>query len=293
MTSPRPLFVVNPAAGGGKAASALARASFPGPAEVVHTDARGDAERLACQGGLEGFSPVVAVGGDGTVQEVVNGLMRVPDPPPLGIVAAGSGNDAVRSLGLPKHYDAAIRLAWSDRSSTIDLGTCNGRYFLNVAGVGLDTQVAAAVNASEGRLAHGKLGYIVQALRELRHYVNIDYRITLDGETIETPSILVAVANLRYFAGGMKIAPNADPTDGLLDVWIGGDLTRLETLLLFPAIFVGQHGRHHKVTHHRVQTVTIESSEPLAVQLDGEILETLPAIFRVVPNALRIAGLSP
>jgi diacylglycerol kinase (ATP) len=291
MADARPLFIVNPAAGNGRAASALANASFTGPADIVHTSAPGDAERLTHQATLDGFSPVVAVGGDGTVQEVVNGLMRAPQPPPLGIVAAGGGNDAVRSLRLPKNHNEAIRLAWSSHSRPIDLGRCNDRYFLNVAGVGLDTQVAAAVNASDGRFAHGKAGYIVQALKELRHYVNAAYRITLDGEVVETEAILVAVANLRYFAGGMKIAPNADPTDGLLDVWIGRNISRLEALMLFPAIFAGQHGRHPRVTHHRVKSVTIESDTPLDVQLDGEIVETLPATFDVVPSALRIAGL--
>ena len=290
MADARPLFIVNPAAGNGRAASALANASFSGPAEIVYTSSPGDGVRLAHQSALEGFSPVVAVGGDGTVHEVVNGLMQAPDRPPLGIVAAGGGNDTVRSLGLPKRPSEAIRLAWSDHSAAIDIGRCNSRYFINVGGAGLDTIVAAAVNASHGRFAHGKLGYIVQALRELRHYVNAEYRITLDGEVVETPAILVAVANLRYFAGGMKIAPAADPTDGLLDVWIGRDISRLEALMLFPAIFAGQHGRHPRVTHHRVRLVRIESPAPLDVQLDGEIVETLPATFEVFPNALRIAG---
>jgi diacylglycerol kinase (ATP) len=95
---------------------------------------------------------------------------------------------------------------------------------------------------------------------------------------------------MRYFGGGMKIAPQADPTDGLLDLWIGGDLSRKEALVLFPAIFAGQHGRHPKVSHHRVKVVRIESTLPLQVQLDGEILDTLPAQFKVAPRALRIAG---
>lgn len=293
MTPARPLFVVNPAAGNGRAAAVMerARSAFLGPAEIAYTNGPGDAERLAQQGAAEGFAPVIAVGGDGTIQEVVNGLMRSPSPPPLGIVAAGGGNDAVRTLKLPRDPRDAVRLAWSEQAGAIDLGMCNDRYFLNVAGVGLDTQVAVAVNASHGRLSRSKAGYVVQALRELRRYQNPSFSIRLDdSDAIETKGILIAVANLRFFAGGMKVAPEADPDDGLLDVCIGGDLSRLEALALFPAIFAGRHGRHRKVTFHRVRSVTIESPDPLDVQLDGEILETLPATFRIVPKALRIAG---
>jgi YegS/Rv2252/BmrU family lipid kinase len=292
MASPRPLFVVNPAAGHGKALRAMDQigAALPGGAEVVLARGPGDAETQAFQAAAQGFGPVVAVGGDGTVLEVVNGLMRVPLPPPLCIVAAGSGNDAARSLGLPRDPVAAARLAWSERAGVVDLGLCNERYFLNVAGVGLDTVVAAAVNVQTGRFAQGKAGYIVQALRELRRFENPPFTIHLDDQVIETPSILLAVANMRYFGGGMRIAPQADPTDGLLDLWIGGDLSRKEALILFPAIFAGQHGRHPRVRHHRVTSVRIESPWPLQVQLDGEILDVLPAEFRVVPQALRIVG---
>jgi YegS/Rv2252/BmrU family lipid kinase len=292
MTTSHPLFVVNPAAGRGKAMRAMDQigAALPGGAEVVLSRGPGDTESQAFRAAAEGFGPVVAVGGDGTVLEVVNGLMRVPSPPALGIVAAGSGNDAARSLGIPRDPVAAARLAWSEQAGAVDLGMCNGRYFLNVAGVGLDTVVAAAVNAQRGRFRQGRAGYVAQALRELRRFDNPPFTIHLDDRTIETPSILLAVANLRYFGGGMKIAPHADPTDGLLDLWIGGDLSRKEALVLFPAIYAGQHGRHPKVSHHRVTSVRIESPLPLQVQLDGEILDTLPAEFRIVPRALRIAG---
>lgn len=294
MSGSRPLFVVNPAAGNGRAARVMerARGAFRGPAEVVETVGPGDAERLAHQAAVEGYGPVVAVGGDGTAQEVVNGLMRVSKPPSLGIVAAGGGNDAVRTLRLPTDPVEAVRLAWSEQQGAIDLGVCNGRYFLNVAGVGLDTRVAAAVNASGNRFSRGKAGYIGHALNELRRYVNPEFTIWLDEDVITTRAILIAVANLRYFAGGMKIAPRADPCDGLLDVVIGRDLSRLEALVLFPAIFAGQHGRNRKVTFHRVQSVRIEQPAGLDVQLDGEIVTTLPAELRVVPGALRIAGWS-
>lgn len=292
MASPRPVFIVNPAAGNGRASAAIERirAAAGGAAEIVMSRGPGDAETQAFTAAAEGFGPVVAVGGDGTIHEVVNGLMRAPVPPVLGIVATGSANDAARSLKIPRDPVLAARLAWSDRADAIDLGCCNDRSFLNVAGVGLDTVVVAAVNAQTGRFARGKAGYIVQALRELRQFENPSFVIRFDGQVIETRSLLLAVANLKYFGGGMKIAPQADPEDGLLDLWIGGDLSRRETLALMPVIFAGQHGRHPKVSHHRVTSVRIESAVPMQVQLDGEVIESLPAEFRVVPRALRIAG---
>lgn len=291
MQRARPLFVVNPAAGNGRAKAVIerARSAFPGPAEVVVSASPEDAEDQAHLGATEGYSPVVAVGGDGTVQQVANGLMRCPEPPPMGIVPAGSGNDLIRTLRLPRDPERAIQLAWSDSAGSIDVGTCNGRCFLNVAGVGLDTKVAQAVNARPDG-SRGRLTYVAEALRELRRYENPELTLHLDDATVVTKSLLVAIGNGRYFAGGMKVCPDADPGDGLLDVTIGGDLSRVETLALLPTIFVGQHGRHRKVAFHRVRRVRIEGPPGLAVQLDGEIVASLPAEIEICPGALRIVG---
>ena len=288
----RPVFIANPVAGNGRGAEAIKRIrrSVGGAADIVLTHGPGEAETLAMAHAAEGFAPVVAVGGDGTIQEVARGLLQVADPPPLGIVAAGSSNDAVRTLGLPRDPLSAARMAWSDTAGAIDVGRCNGAPFLNVAGVGLDTVVVAAVNARSGRWARGRVGYIGQALRELRRFENPSFTIRLDDEVIETPSVLLAVANLRYYGGGMKIAPDADPTDGLLDVWLGGDLSRAEVLALMPAIFLGQHGRHSRVKHYRAARVRVESPYPQQVQMDGELLAALPADFDVDPLAIRIMG---
>lgn len=268
-----------------------ARRRVMGSAEIVVSTSPADAESQAARGAREGFAPVVAVGGDGTVYQVVNGLMRCENPPPLGIVPAGSGNDLVRTLRLPRDPARSIALAWSDAAGAIDVGTCNQRYFLNVAGVGLDTRVAEAVNArSDG--GGGRLTYIAEALRELRRYQNPVLTLRLDEVSITTRVLLVAVGNGRYFAGGMKVCPSADVADGMLDVCIGGDLGRLETLALLPTIFAGQHGRHGKVTTHRVRRLTIEGPPGMSVQLDGEIAGSLPVEIGVRPRALRIAGWS-
>jgi diacylglycerol kinase (ATP) len=232
----------------------------------------------------------MAVGGDGTVHEVLNGVMRTATRPSVGIVPVGGGNDLARGLRLSSTVAKATRAAWDDCASPIDVGLCNDRYFFNVGGVGLDTTVAQAVNRKRGRFAHGKIGYIAQALVELSRYDNQEYTLQLDGREVASRSLLIAVANGRYFAGGMKICPQADPADGWLDVCIGGDLTRLETLGLMPAIYGGWHGRHRKVTFHRVRSVRIDGPGGAAVQLDGELSASLPAEFSLLPDALRIVG---
>ena len=295
MNQARPLFIINPAAGHGcaKRVAPKVSAALRGPAEMVFSTVPGDAEDIAYRGALEGFSPIVGVGGDGTLNQIVNGLMRCPTPPPLGIVPAGSGNDLIRSLGLPTDPGEATRLVWSDASGAIDIGRCNDRYYLNVGGVGLDTKVAMAMNGQAGRLSAGKLPYLIHAVRELSRYSNPEFLIRLDGHPLPSRSLLVAVANGRCYAGGMKICPDADPADGFLDVCVAGDLSRREVLGLVPAIYLGRHGRHRKVSFHKVRSVQIESPVGMEVQLDGEIVSALPAEFRVVPGALRVVGWEP
>lgn len=181
---------------------------------------------------------------------------------------AGSGNDVAQILRLPRDQIETIHLAWSDRQGRIDLGTCNGRCFLNVAGVGLDTKTAAAVNRSASRLSRSRVGYIWPALAELHRYENPECVIHLDDQVLTKRCLLIAVANLRSFAGGMKICPDADPTDGWLDVCIG-DLSHRETLMLTPVIFIGQHGYHHTVTFDRVKTLRAECPVGIDVQLEA------------------------
>jgi diacylglycerol kinase (ATP) len=295
MEQTKPLFVVNPIAGQGRARRVMPRilAAAPGPAEVATSSSPGDAEEIAFQGAMARYDPIVAVGGDGTLQEVVNGVMRSQRRPAIGIVPAGSGNDLARSLRLPADPAELARGLWSGVSGEIDMAMCNGRYFLNVGGVGLDTEVAMAVNRRSGRFSSGRLPYILHGIAELSRYRNPEFSLQLDDQVMSISSTLVVVANARFFAGGMMICPDADLTDGLLDVCLAGDLTRMEALTLLPRLFYGGHVHHPKVSFHKVSRVRIDASQGLEVQLDGEVIGALPAEFRVDRRALRVAGWEP
>lgn len=289
-----PIFIVNPVAGRGAADRAMAsiRAAFQGPAEMVRTTAPDDVSRIAEEAALGGFGPVVAVGGDGTVMHTLNGLMRLEAPPPLGIVPVGSGNDLARTLGIPRDPAEATRRVWSTVCDPVDVGRCNDRFFLNGAGAGLDTEVARSLARSQSRLLRGRAKYLLQGIRVLSGYRNAELTIRLGEDVIITRSLLVAVANGRYFAGGMKICPDAEIDDGMFDVCVAGDLSRLDALTQIPMIYLGRHVRHRKVAVHRSRRVRIEGPADQAVQLDGDVVERLPAAFEVLPGAIRIAGWS-
>jgi diacylglycerol kinase (ATP) len=286
---PRSLVIVNPVAGGGRARRAvptiLATLERTGViSEVQYSRHPGDAEDLARRAAAEGLAPVIGVGGDGTLQEIVNGLLTAADPPPLGIVPAGSGNDFARGLGLPLAARHAAALIAGARAVAVDLGRSGGRYYLNVAGVGFDAEVAAAVARG------GRWRYLAATVRNLWRYRNQPLVVHVDGEVVARRALLVAVANGPCYAGGMRICPDARPSDGLLDVCVIGDVTRLEILRLLPGVFFGRHARHPKVEFRRSRVVRIEGPPGTRAHVDGESCGTVPVEFRAVPAALRVLG---
>lgn len=287
------VVIVNPAAGGGRAARALPAIaqtlSRLGVAPEIHaTRGPGDATELAREAAGQGFMRVIAVGGDGTLQEVANGLLAAADPPEFGVIPAGRGNDFARTLGIPTRTAEATRVACSATAVPIDVGNCNGRHFLNAGGVGFDGEVAAAVGRARHPWQKGKLAYLVTTLSELRRYRNRQLRIQMDGVSLERRVLLVAVANGRYYGGGMMICPGAEMTDGTFDICIVGDLSRREALGQLPGLFSGRHVRHPEVEIHRARSVTIDGGPETRAHLDGEPIGGPPLEFRVVAGALRV-----
>jgi diacylglycerol kinase (ATP) len=263
------------------------------------TERPGHATALARAGLERGHELVVAVGGDGTVNEVVNGLL---DPASgkvgatLGIVAAGRGCDFIRTLGIPADIGAACARLVEGTVSKVDLGLLEyqregkreRRCFINVAGGGFDGEAANRSNRVPKFLG-GTIPYVAGLLATLTTYRNKDIEMVLDGgppHYLRVTSVLVA--NCRYFAGGMYLAPMADPRDGQLDVIVLNDLGKLEFLVAASKVYSGEHIHHPKVTVYRAGRIEVRSPQGMLMQADGEILGGPPFIFQVMPGALPV-----
>ena len=303
-----PLVIVNPAAGSGKAIRLLEwlreRLVARPDIELRVTARRGEAEELAAAARSAGRNRVIAVGGDGTIQEVLNGLLAAGTEggAELGLVPVGTGNDLARSLGLPTDAAEAWTVALGSTTRPIDVALAtNGegreRWFGSAGGIGFDAQVAAAMSSRSGWQA-GQAGYLLTTLSELRRFDNRAIRLTIDGEIVERSVLLVAVANGAYYGGGMRIAPDARTDDGRLDVCVVGDISRLTALRQLPNLYRGTHVSHPAVSMHAGAEIVIEADAPggdtaTRIHLDGEPFGTLPLRVRLVAGALRVAMPEP
>lgn len=292
-----PIIIVNPTAGGGRAGRLLGwlreRLVHRPDARLVVTDAPGDAERWAADT-TGRHDRVIAVGGDGTVQETVNGLLDGASGATLGIVPVGTGNDLARSLGLSGDPAVAWTSAIGERTAAVDVAAARRadgrtRWFASAGGVGFDAEVARAMAGRRGR-QRGRTGYLATALMQLWGYRNRPVRVTLDGdEAIERSVLLVAVTNGAYYGGGMHIAPGAQVDDGMLDVCIVGDIGRLDALRQIPNLYRGRHVEHPAVELRRARVVELDGGPETLAHLDGEPFGELPIRIEVRPGALTVA----
>ena len=292
-----PVIIVNPTAGSGRGARLLPwireRLALRPDADLHVTSRRGEAQDLAAHAAADGCDRLVAVGGDGTVQEVVNGILDGSAHPALGIVPVGSGNDLAHSLRLPTDAAEAWMIAIGRSTREIDValasnGQGHRRWFASAGGIGFDAQVAAAMATRRGWQT-GRAGYLLTTLAELRRFDNRQLRIVLDGEPIERCVLFVAIANGAYYGGGMRIAPAAIPDDGWLDVCIVGDISRLTAIRELPNLYRGTHVRNPAVSVHRARQVEISGEGTTHVHLDGEPFGALPLRVEIRPVALQVA----
>ena len=284
----RALAVVNPAAGGGRAQRRLERLvrvfrESGAKVDIVRTPGPGEATRLTRAAVDEGYGRIIAIGGDGTVHEVVNGLFgsRVE----LAIVPLGSANDFAAALRIPE-WRSAARLAATGKARAVDIATANGRAFANCAGVGVDA-AGARVVARHKQLV-GRLAYFTAAVRTLATYRPRPLRVRVDGEVIDGRHLLVVAANGERFANGMRIAPGASVDDGLLDLCIIGDTSLLESIALLARVYRGAHVGRPKVRMLRARDLVIEQEGPLPVQLDGELSRAERIEVRCMPGGLAV-----
>ena len=305
------LVVCNPVSGMGRGRERLDKVrqafSDAGVAYAVETTTRqGDAARLAHSASSAGCSAVVAIGGDGTLFEVVNGVMGFarrevePDthsPVAVGLVQAGRGSDFGRSVGIPSDVDTACERLLAGRTQRVDLGHVSytsfsgkprARYFINAAGMGFDAEVTVRANAAPKALG-GTVPYLSSLLTTLIKYRNKRLVVRVDkGEAYQIKANSIVVGNGQYFGGGMKIAPDAQVSDGLFDIVMLGDFGKLDLVRNVPRVYDGSHINHPKVSVQRARQVEVSSPDKLLLQADGEVLGTAPARFTVIEGAIRL-----
>ncbi len=297
-----PLVILNPrsARGGSRSLrAAVERAVREGRAALAVTKTPGDAEALAREAALTGRD-VIAVGGDGTVHEIANGILDsgAGSATALGIVPAGNGNDyAYHTLGLPRDPEHALAIALTGAPAAMDAGIVNGRCFVNSLGVGIDANIAAAAERLKRvPLLRGQALYYAASLSELIFHYDRCPQLTLaaDGEPPTNRAYALAAVSLGpTYGGGFRINPGADPRDGLFDLCTIVKPSQLRALRLLPLVEKGQHVDQPEVTRRRVRSVEMEARAPIFAHLDGEVISAARFDVRIVPGALRVRQPAP
>jgi diacylglycerol kinase (ATP) len=302
-------LIVNPTAGSGRAARRVpalkALLDHHGiEVEIAETQGPGDATRLVREARAGGVECLLVMGGDGTLNEVSQGYLDAegqPLPgPDLALLPSGTGGDFRKSFDLGTEMDEAVERLKQAPPRPLDLGLLEltahsgetiRRAFLNITSFGLGGLTDRLVNSGPKWIG-GRAAFFVGSLRAMVSYSNAPVRVRVDGNVcLEAPILNVAIANGRYFGGGMKIAPNADPSDGLFDVIALHDLSRAQGVALAHRIYQGTHVGQPGVRVARGALIEAESLVPRAevlIDMDGETPGRLPLVARVAKGALRI-----
>ncbi|HEX8283037.1 MAG TPA: diacylglycerol kinase family protein [Pyrinomonadaceae bacterium] len=311
-----PLIIVNPASASGATGEAwpglasAVRRHF-GPFEVAFTRRGGEAVEIAEREARDGRRFVIACGGDGTVSEVANGILRAGADTPeagaeLGLLPSGTGGDFRRTLGVPARAADAARALREGVTRPLDAGRVTflnergeeeSRFFVNVASFGMGGDVINRVKSRSGlpagaaRVLGGKASFAAAALHAALTFEKPAVRVSLDGGAVSQLTVAnFCVANARYFGGGMKIAPNAKVDDGRFDVVAVGDVSALAVLANSYRLYLGTHLGMQEVRHALARSVRAEpaSGDVVKLEVDGELAGRLPAEFEILPRALRV-----
>lgn len=283
-------FIVNPAAGNGYALKIeklvqeeMQRRGLA--CHFLHTEAPNHATELArTAAAAEGCTGVIAIGGDGTAFEVACGLMNTGVP--LGIIPAGTGNDFIKTVALPKKPLEALEFILSHPPRPVDVGGLNERLFLNVCGTGFDVTVLDYTLAAK-KYCRGILPYLIGLIRGIVHYTPTHVRITAEGKTEERDVLICSVANGRYFGGGIAICPDAAADDGLLDLVVIDHRPRWKLPFYVPALLTGKVLTLPFARHIRCKDVEI-LSEGMRLNADGEVSRIDHAKFHILQGALTL-----
>ena len=307
-----PLVIVNPKSAAGSTESAWAgiasdlRAHF-GAFQVAFTKRAGDGILLAKRGAENGRGFIIACGGDGTINEVANGILESGKDCELGVLPNGTGGDFRRTLGMPNDSREAAKALQSGETKTIDAGRVTffnhageqvSRYFLNVSSFGLSASIIERVKTSSplnwlpNDLLRGKTSFALSTLQEVLGLNFVTVRVKIDdNEEKSLNTINFCVCNSRYFGGGMKIAPDAQINDGKLDVVNIGDIKTAKILFNAYKLYKGSHLTLAEVKStlaKKIEVFPADKNQIIHIETDGELPGRLPATFEIVPNALRV-----
>lgn len=304
---PRTLAVVNPASRAGDTGRIFPRfeprlRQALGELEVAWTRGPRDAERIAREAARAGVERLLVAGGDGTACEVVSGVLsaELGDRVELGFLPLGSGGDLPRTLGIPGRLEDALELLHKEQRRRIDAGRLRFRdpsgaqrvvYFVNEASAGMSGLVTRIVGQTSKSLG-ARMGFLWGTLVALARFQPRPARVRLDGRTVhEGPLVLATASNGRFFGGGMQVAPEACPDDGLLDVVIVPGLSKATLLARLPRLYAGTHLAVAGVELHRGRRVEIEALGPqVPFEADGEPFGDVPLEVEVVPGAIEVVG---
>lgn len=304
-------MIVNPKSAGGSTERKWAEVASDlrthfGPFSVAFTRAAGDGVRLARRGVESGRTFIIACGGDGTINEVANGILQMGADVEMGILPSGTGGDFRRTIGMPQNPREAARALRAGRTRRIDVGKVTfqdledktvSRYFLNVSSFGLAASIIERVKGTSSMswlpldVLRGKASFALSTLQEVvgLNYSTVKVKIDdADERTINT--INFCVANARFFGGGMKIAPEAKITDGFFDVVNIGDIGTAKIILKSYTLYRGTHMELAEVKFkraHRVEARPASPDDDIRLETDGELPGKLPAVFEIEPAALR------
>ena len=270
----RILFVINPIAGGGKAKALRSLIDeimdkYNREYDLILTSKPGEATSIA-ENNVDEYEIIVAVGGDGTVNEVAIGLIN-KNKGTLGIIPGGTGNDLAKSLDISLDPRQALETLCRGLKRDIDIGNVNGSNFLNISSVGFDAEVVIN-NVEIKKKIKSRISYAISVVYTLFNFKTKKIQIDIDGKILNEEIMLLAVGNGKYYGGGMKILPKAMVDDGYFDICVVSRVSKIKTLFLFPSIFKGNHVRYDKyVRIFRAKTVKINSEKGIHINIDGDV----------------------
>jgi len=277
------LVLANPRAGGGRIFRKLRRIEkwfheTGHKVDIAIPDGREETIKAARGAKEEGFDVVIAMGGDGTVKDTIQGAVDTGIK--MGIIPSGRGNDLARNVGYPSDLEMIIRGFKNPQIRKIDIPTVNGYPFGNCTGVGFDSAVVHLIVNGKCKLP-GTICYFYNVYRAVLTFRPIQMKVTIDDKIFNGKYTLCTIANGEDFGGGMKITPGAIVDDGLLDICLVENISALKLLTIFPSVYKGKHINRPEVSLHRGKKITIETDQPAPINYDGDMIGVTPATVEV------------